>query len=174
MHPLEEPKTAFGRVARTAAMLLIAAIPIAGLGFAVYSIIAKPLRQVMRSTSIKAEREKQIADFDSRYNVNQDPFFRALPIERQKVVRETALYALMEKEIEGQTTANIAYKDLGPGLTLKEVAWLKKNGIVSEPRWPGYVTYRTSEGIFVLYPMKLLEEYRYEQDEQEEYYDDPY
>ena len=116
--------------------------------------------RVIRPRRVAAERATENALFEKKFA--RDAFFAALPPERQKAVRETVLETLRENKMDAELDKfdpkDLAYKDYGPGLKLDEANWFKSKGLIGEPRWPGYKTYRTPEGIFVLFPDRIGEE----------------
>ena len=148
-------------------------------GFAFWEACGKEVWEdrVTRPRQVAAEKAAGNALFEKQFG--RDSFFTRLPPERQKAVRETILETIrwnkVDAEIENLDPKDLAYKDFGPGLKLDEVNWFQSKGLIAEPRWPGYKTYRTPEGIFILFPDRIIEEEHKNNDEEDDAAaDDPF
>lgn len=117
------------------------------LGITVAGCSNKPANQV--------DAAQVAADSDFRSTVASTAFFRGLPPDRQRIVRNVVMSRLYWEELRKQA------REDGPSgipedpdtlLSDDEERFLIKGGVLREPEWPGYKTYRAEKGIFVLVP----------------------
>lgn len=75
-----------------------------------------------------------------RQQLMTDPFFKGLPPDRQDLVEDLARVH--------RAAADLVDMDLRP----EEMDFLRRQGILRAPTWPGYRTYAAQGHIFVLVP----------------------